>query len=64
MNILFLGPVVRTGPYFAYAIFDGKVVTASFPYPLIDQARYARDREEGTRIDTMDDFDRVVAPVQ
>ena len=63
MNVRFVGPVVSIGPSFAYTIFDGKVVSASFPYPRIDQARYARDREAGMRIDTVDDFDRVVATV-
>ncbi len=63
MNVLFVGPVVSIGPSFAYMIFDGKVVSASFPYSRIDQARYARDREAGMRIDTVDDFERVVATI-
>jgi hypothetical protein len=63
MSVLFVGPVLRSGGGFAYAIFDGKVVTLSFGYPHVDQARYARDREAGTRIDTTEAFDRLVAPV-
>jgi hypothetical protein len=63
MNIRLVGPVVRTGLCFAYSIFDGKVVTASFPYLRIDQARYARDRESGEHIETMDEFDGAVATI-
>jgi hypothetical protein len=63
MNILLIGPVTRTGLSFSYPIFDGKTVRVSFLYSSIDQARYARDREAGTRIDTVEDFDGAVAPV-
>ncbi len=45
------------------SLVDGRVVTTSFPYPLIDQARYARDREAGTHVDTMDDFNRMIATI-
>ncbi|MEI9982877.1 MAG: hypothetical protein WDN69_06475 [Aliidongia sp.] len=63
MNILLIGPVTRTGLNFSYPIFDGKTVRVSFLYSSIDQARYARDRETGTRIETMEDFDGAVATV-
>ena len=62
MSILLVGPIIRTGPCFTYPIFDGKTVVASFSYPRIDQARYARDREAGRRLETMDAFDGAVAP--
>jgi hypothetical protein len=63
MSAHFVGPVIRAGAFFTYPIFDGKVVIDSFSYLSIDQARYARDREEGRRLDTMDDFDAAVATI-
>ncbi len=63
MNILFVGPIIRTGPRFAYPTFDGKTVAESYSYQRIDQARYARDREAGRRIETMDAFEGAVAPL-
>lgn len=62
MSRLLIGPVVRNASGFAYSIFDGNTVTTSFPYPSLDQARYARDREAGQHINTMEDFDGAVAP--
>jgi hypothetical protein len=62
MSTLIIGPVIRNAGCFAYSMFDGNVVTTSFPYPRLDQARYARDREAGRHLDTMDGFDGAVAP--
>ena len=62
MSTHIIGPVIRNGGSFAYSIFDGTVVTTSFHYARLDQARYARDREAGRRLDTTDGFDGAVAP--
>jgi hypothetical protein len=63
MDAFLVGPIIRSGPGFAYPIFDGKTVTPSFLYPRIDQARYARDREPGKRFETMDSFDGAIATI-
>jgi len=60
MTILLIGPITRIGFHFSYPIFDGKAVTTSFSYVSLDQARYARDREAGKRIETMAAFDEAV----
>ena len=62
MFILLIGPITRSNLHFSYPIFDGKAVTVSFPYASLDQARYARAREAGTRLETMEAFDGAVGP--
>ena len=62
MSTLIIGPVVRNGGCFAYSIFDGNIVTTSFLYARLDQARHARDREAGQHLDTIAGFDGAVAP--
>ena len=60
MTILLIGPITRIGFHFSYPMFDGKAVTTSFAYVSLDHARYARDREAGTRIETTEAFDGAV----
>lgn len=62
MPILLIGPITRSNLRFTYPMFDGEAVTLSFPYTSLEQARYARDREAGTRLETTEAFDGAVGP--
>ena len=61
MTILLIGPITSTDLQFSYPMFDGNAVTVSFRYASLEQARYARDREAGTRLETMEEFDGALA---
>jgi len=63
MNSILIGPITRIDLRFSYPLFDGKAVTVSYSYASLDQARYARDREAGTRLETMEAFDGAVGPL-
>jgi len=60
MTSILIGPITRIDLRFSYPLFDGKAVTVSFSYASLDQARYARDREQGVRTETMEAFHEAV----